>query len=112
MGVVLSCDVCEKTLSEEHDCVHEKKDEKKDGDPMHVCVECFNNKVHIGYTKRSVYAVVGEENARQMRDMPQNMQIAEDVLSGFQNTRSCVCGAETVVREGLTTCFACGKPFP
>ena len=54
MGAELSCDVCKKPLSEEHDHVHEKRD----GNPVHVCVVCFAKKTYTGYTNRSVHDVV------------------------------------------------------
>ena len=97
MGAELSCDVCNKVLSEESDDVHEKRG----GAPEHVCVACFSPETHVGYTKRSVYNVCGEENARRMNSNPQNMQILQQP---FSNTRPCPCGAETVVGEGVTAC--------
>lgn len=102
MGAQLSCDVCKKVLSEEHDQVHEKKD----GDPVYVCVGCFDLKEYTGYIKQSVYDVVGQENARTAA-LSGGVPMVE-----FQNMHACACGAETVRREGVTACFACRTPFP
>ena len=104
MGAELSCDVCNKVLNEDGDDVHEKKG----GEPEHVCDACFNPATHAGYTKRSVYSVCGEENARRMNANPQNMR---NLFASCSNTRPCPCGAETVVGEGVTACFACEMPF-
>ena len=104
MGAELSCDVCNKKLSEDGDDVHEKQG----GEPEHVCVACFNPETHVGYVQRSVYRVCGEENARRMNSDPQNVH---NLFQSFGNTRPCPCGAETVVREDVTACFACGRPF-
>ena len=110
MGAQLSCDVCEKILDEEHDKVHEKVDASP-GQPTHVCVACFKPKVHMGYSKRTVYSVVGEENARRIKESPQSRANFQQALSGSQNMRVCECGAETVVREGVVACFMCAKLF-
>jgi hypothetical protein len=112
MGAELSCDICKKTLSEDNDIVHECKGAELN----HICVQCFNPNVHTNYTARTVYAVCGEENARRMNQGLQNgdpniestMQI---IANGFSDCVSCPCGMQNVRREGVTSCFACGRAF-
>lgn len=64
MGAQLSCDLCGKTLCEQQDSVRECKG----GNPEHICLVCFTPAKHKDYIERSVYSVVGEENARRMND--------------------------------------------
>jgi hypothetical protein len=94
-------------LNEEHDMVHEKKDSQP-GEPVHICCDCFDPEIDKLYTERPVHDVVGEENARRMQEG--GPQIAS-AFSGFSNMRECECGAQTVVREDVTECFSCGRPF-
>lgn len=112
MGAELSCDVCQQTLSEDEDKVREYRG----GDPGRVCLSCYVPDVHVGYIERTVYAVVGEENARRMNEGLTNRDptVEEDVrivTTGFSDVLSCPCGAQTVRRVGVSECFACGRAF-
>ena len=112
MGAELLCDVCQQTLSEEEDKVRERGG----GDPEHVCLSCYDPDVHVDYTERTVYAVVGEENARRTNEGLTNrdLTVEEGVrtfTTGFSDVLSCPCGAQTVRRVGVAECFACGRAF-
>lgn len=105
MGAELSCDVCKRTLSEEHDVVRERVG----ATPEHVCEACFKPDAHKDYVQRTVYAVVGEQNARRMRSDPSSAAAFSQAMEGFSDCIPCPCGAETVRREGVSACFACGR---
>ena len=107
MGAELSCDVCNKKLSEEHDLVRECVG----ATPEHICVTCYKSDTHKNYVERTVYDVVGEENARRMRSNPQAQAAFSQAVSGFSDCIACPCGAETVRREGVSACFSCGRSF-
>lgn len=107
MGGTISCDMCGKNLSQDNDQVHECKR----GIPEHVCLECFNETAHKGYTLRTVYEVVGEANAARLNASGQMPALMGGLEQRFSNCRKCECGAETVMGSDVTACFACNKPF-
>lgn len=107
MGSAVSCDICNKELDQDTCSVYELKD----GDPEHVCVECFDQEKHKQHTFRTVYAVVGERNARMLNASGRMPELMQGLEQGFSNCTRCECGAETVNGPDVTACFACGKPF-
>ena len=109
MGAGLSCDVCNKALSEETDDVHECKDATLE----HVCVTCFDSEAHKGYVKRSVYGVIGEENVRRINQQngPGAQAVADALAGSFSDCIKCECGAGTVPGKDVVSCFSCGKMF-
>ena len=71
MGSSLSCDRCGVVLDQgEPDCsplVWERRLQATGDEETveHLCLGCFREGADEGYTRRTVYACVGEENARQ-----------------------------------------------
>ena len=57
MGAELSCDMCRKIFDEKRDEVYERKGVEV----THLCVDCFDEQMHKGYTRRSVYDAIGAE---------------------------------------------------
>ena len=105
MGAELSCDICQKTLDENSDYVYEQKN----ANPEHICLQCFDSEKYVNYNKRSVYNVVGEENARRLNESEENREKFREIASGFVDAHPCECGAATVRRPDVKTCFNCGK---
>lgn len=110
MGAQVSCDVCDRLLDEQADDVHVYV--CKNATQEHVCVTCFNPETHKDHVKRSVYNVVGEENVRRLNENgPGAQNLANQLERAFEDCIQCECGARTVRREGVVSCFSCGKAF-
>lgn len=66
MGSELSCDRCGVVLPQGEPESSPLVYEKRGADAVHhLCTPCFREHDDKGYTLRTVYACVGEENARQ-----------------------------------------------
>lgn len=113
MGAELSCDRCQRVLAEnEH--VWERH-----ADPTeHVCQVCFflTEATEATHALRSVYGLVGQENARRLQEQRQrpvvDARLAAVERRLRQPTRHCArCSADTVVHDPAAPpaeCFCCG----
>ena len=115
MGSSLTCDRCGVTLEQgEPDAsplVWERREPARRADEddvvQHLCVGCFREgEEEEGYVRRTVYACVGEENARQLTKQEANAKTVP--LSPM--TKCQACGA--MYRSDMPACFFCGASPP
>ena len=111
MGASLTCDRCQRELDQGTPEDSPVVWEHEDGDQssaQHLCDACHTT-ADTGYTKRTVYAVVGQENARRMREQSLEEKVTETLSSweevGMKQCTHCMAS----YRADLTACFFCGR---
>jgi hypothetical protein len=105
MGCTLSCDICNRAVSD-----HENIWENLDSEHTHVCVDCYKPEVHAQHQEKNAGALMQAEDERRA---PQASQAFGNAISKFEKKHfyNCKCGMDLIIYDDTDSCIRCAEPI-